>query len=67
MRLTGPLARAAYSAGMWLAQPLLRRKLRRRAAAEPGYGEAVEERFGHYDAALRGWAAAGPGDRKSVV
>ncbi|WP_198969011.1 3-deoxy-D-manno-octulosonic acid transferase [Xylophilus sp. ASV27] len=61
MRLTGPLARAAYSAGMWLAQPLLRRKLRRRAAAEPGYGEAVEERFGHYDAALRGWAAAGPG------
>jgi 3-deoxy-D-manno-octulosonic-acid transferase len=28
--------------------PLLRRKLARRALAEPGYGEAVEERFGGY-------------------
>jgi len=61
MRLTGSLARAAYSAGMWLAQPLLRRKLRRRAAVEPGYGEAVHERFGRYDAALRNWAAAAGG------
>ncbi|WP_427915612.1 3-deoxy-D-manno-octulosonic acid transferase [Ramlibacter sp. MMS24-I3-19] len=30
------------------AQPLLRRKLRRRGAAEPGYLEAVDERFGRY-------------------
>ena len=30
------------------AQPLLRRKLRRRGAAEPGYLEHVEERFGRY-------------------
>jgi 3-deoxy-D-manno-octulosonic-acid transferase len=31
-----------------LAQPLLRRKLRRRGAAEPGYLEAMDERFGAY-------------------
>ena len=37
-----------YSAFAWAAQPLLRRKLRRRAVAEPGYGEWVEERFGVY-------------------
>lgn len=37
-----------YSAVTWAAQPLLRRKLRRRAVAEPGYGQAVGERFGHY-------------------
>jgi len=42
------IARAAYSAITVLAQPLLRRKLARRARAEPGYAEAVEERFGHY-------------------
>ena len=30
------------------AQPLLRRKLARRAVAEPGYAVAVPERFGHY-------------------
>lgn len=41
-------ARCAYSVMVWLAQPLLRRKLRRRAVAEPGYGQAVPERFGHY-------------------
>ena len=39
---------ALYGALVWLAQPLLRRKLRRRAIAEPGYGVAVSERFGHY-------------------
>jgi 3-deoxy-D-manno-octulosonic-acid transferase len=33
---------------MWLAQPFLRRKLARRGQAEPGYLEAVEERFGRY-------------------
>ncbi|QXZ10937.1 3-deoxy-D-manno-octulosonic acid transferase [Comamonas sp. Y33R10-2] len=41
-------ARALFSALAWAAQPLLRRKLRRRAVAEPGYGVAVPERFGHY-------------------
>lgn len=41
--------RAVYSAVMTLAQPLLRRKLRRRGVAEPGYLEAVDERFGRYD------------------
>jgi 3-deoxy-D-manno-octulosonic-acid transferase len=33
---------------MYAAQPLLRRKLRRRGAQEPGYLEHVEERFGQY-------------------
>jgi 3-deoxy-D-manno-octulosonic-acid transferase len=37
-----------YGAVTWMIQPLLRRKLRRRAVAEPGYAVAVEERFGHY-------------------
>ena len=37
-----------YSGLMRLAQPLLRRKMVRRAVQEPGYGEAVEERFGRY-------------------
>ncbi|MBT2300316.1 3-deoxy-D-manno-octulosonic acid transferase [Variovorax paradoxus] len=37
-----------------LAEPLVRRKLRRRAVAEPGYAHAVEERFGHYDEAAAG-------------
>ena len=37
-----------YAFLMWLAQPLLLRKLARRALAEPGYGEAAGERFGHY-------------------
>ena len=49
------MARAAlwlYSALTWAAQPLLRRKLRRRAVAEPGYGEHIAERFGHYAQAL---------------
>ena len=40
--------RAVYSVGMSAAQPLLRRKLRKRGDAEPGYLEAVEERFGRY-------------------
>ena len=41
-------ARALYSLVTWCAQPLLRRKLRRRAVAEPGYAHAVGERFGRY-------------------
>ncbi|WP_049871363.1 3-deoxy-D-manno-octulosonic acid transferase [Ramlibacter tataouinensis] len=35
------------------AQPLLRRKLRRRGEAEPGYLEAVDERFGRYSGPAR--------------
>lgn len=42
------MIRALYSLLMWLAQPLLVRKLRRRAVAEPGYGHAIEQRFGDY-------------------
>jgi 3-deoxy-D-manno-octulosonic-acid transferase len=45
------MMRAAYSLLMWLAQPLLRRKLARRAKAEPRYAHAVAERFGHYTSA----------------
>ncbi len=37
-----------YSLLMWLAQPFMRRKLARRARQEPGYGEAIDERFGGY-------------------
>nr|WP_295776949.1 3-deoxy-D-manno-octulosonic acid transferase [Rhodoferax sp.] len=44
------LWRALYSVLMWLLQPFVRAKLRRRAAKEPEYGEHVEERFGYYDA-----------------
>lgn len=40
-----------YSVMLWLAQPFLRRKLRRRSKQEPGYLVAVEERFGHYEGA----------------
>ena len=40
--------RALYSGLVCLAQPLLRRKLARRGRLEPGYLEAVPERFGHY-------------------
>lgn len=43
--------RAFYSLLMTLGQPLLRRKLRRRGVKEPGYLEAVEERFGRYTVA----------------
>ncbi len=42
------LTRSLYSALTYLAQPLLRRKLRRRALLEPGYTHAIEERFGRY-------------------
>ena len=37
-----------YNLLVGAAQPLLRRKLARRAQAEPLYGQAVQERFGHY-------------------
>ena len=42
------MIRQLYSLLMWAAQPFLRRKLRRRGLAEPGYLDAIEERFGHY-------------------
>jgi 3-deoxy-D-manno-octulosonic-acid transferase len=37
-----------YSGLMRIAQPLLRRKMAKRAVQEPGYGESVDERFGRY-------------------
>ena len=37
-----------YAVFMRLAKPLLRRKLHKRAQAEPLYGQFIEERFGHY-------------------
>lgn len=43
------LAAAAYGGLCAAAGPLLRRKLARRGRAEPGYLEAVEERFGRHD------------------
>lgn len=46
--MSGWLFRSFYSLGMTLLQPLLRRKLRRRGKAEPGYLEALDERFGRY-------------------
>lgn len=44
------MIRPLYSLVLIGAQPFLRRKLRRRGAAEPGYLHAVEERFGRYRA-----------------
>jgi 3-deoxy-D-manno-octulosonic-acid transferase len=43
------MIRPLYSLLVMGAQPLLRRKLRRRGVAEPGYLEHVEERFGRYE------------------
>ncbi len=37
-----------YARLMWAMQPFLRLKLARRARQEPGYAQAVEERFGRY-------------------
>jgi len=45
------MIRPLYSLVVIGAQPLLRRKLRRRGKAEPGYLEHVEERFGRYHGA----------------
>jgi len=42
------LALWLYGMLVWLATPVLLRKLRRRTVLEPGYGEAKEERFGYY-------------------
>ena len=46
-----PVTRGLYSLALWLAQPLLRRKLAQRARQEPRYAQAVEQRFGYYDIA----------------
>jgi 3-deoxy-D-manno-octulosonic-acid transferase len=43
------MIRPLYSLLLLAAQPLLRRKLRRRGAAEPGYLERIDERFGRYE------------------
>lgn len=48
MSLTERAMLRLYGALMRLAQPLLRRKLARRAHTEPGYAQAVSERFGCY-------------------
>lgn len=42
------MTRLVYSVAMWLIQPLMRARLKRRGVKEPGYLLAVEERFGHY-------------------
>ena len=42
------LSHTLYNLLVWAAQPLLRRKLARRAVAEAGYAVAVPERFGRY-------------------
>jgi 3-deoxy-D-manno-octulosonic-acid transferase len=48
MQRMNALALRFYSLLMWLGQPLLRRKLARRGLQEPGYLDAVDERFGRY-------------------
>ena len=42
------MMRAIYSLAVIAAQPFVRRKLKRRGAAEPGYLHAIDERFGVY-------------------
>ncbi len=42
------ITRTVYGWVLQALQPLLRRKLKRRGVDEPGYLEAVDERFGHY-------------------
>lgn len=54
------MVRWLYGVLMGWAQPLLRRKLARRARQEEGYGHAVQERFGHYS------GPAWPGDGRTL-
>lgn len=50
------LALWLYCVAVWWAQPLVYRKLLRRAKQEPQYGSRIQERFGHYgDAPSQGW------------
>lgn len=70
---------SAYNLLLWLARPLLRRKLRRRGALEPLYLHATHQRFANYTAQELAQAGAHAGqwvwihavslgeDRKSVV
>lgn len=46
------MIRVLYSLVVWLAQPLLIIKLKRRGAKEPGYLQALPERFGRYSPPL---------------
>ena len=55
------MIRCVYSIVMWLAQPFLLARLKRRGVAEPGYLVAVGERFGRYGASI-GVPAALPTD-----
>lgn len=48
------MIRLFYSMVMWLLQPVLRRKLLRRARQESGYLHAIEERFGDYTVPAEG-------------
>ena len=48
LSLSEQLTLWVYGVVMRLARPLLRRKLLRRARAEPGYAHDIEARFGHY-------------------
>lgn len=45
-------ALAAYTVLVWCAQPLLLYKLKRRAQAEPMYGQWIAQRFGRYGAGV---------------
>ena len=45
------MTRYFYSLVVWLIQPFLRRKLIKRGQQEPGYLEAIDERFGYYQGA----------------
>ncbi|PIT73844.1 3-deoxy-D-manno-octulosonic acid transferase [Limnohabitans sp. JirII-31] len=42
------MTRWLYTLVVWALQPLLRAKLQRRGRVEPGYLQAMDERFGHY-------------------
>ncbi len=61
------LIRSLYSAFMGLAQPLMRVKLRSRAANEPGYASHVDERFGHYPHLLGATSGQMPGSGNPLV
>jgi 3-deoxy-D-manno-octulosonic-acid transferase len=58
------MVRWLYSFLVWLITPLMRRKLRLRAKAEPGYAEAVPERWGYYTTPPM--PPAGPGTPPTV-
>ena len=56
------MVRWLYALAMTLAQPLLRRRLLRRGRVEPGYLEAIGERFGRYASPASPAKPSGPGD-----